>query len=224
MILEFLSDEGPNRFRRAGRMISVGGQYSSGPEPASHVFQYARPVHPAERGGNIDQIYAGGIANEIFRGGNAHNGAGRVGAKLFRHQRVGFHGNHFGETLREYPGGFARAGAEINGAIAALRWNYSEHTLKKFRGIIRPVGDVIGSRVAVSRLEVWGHPRRLFGLFEHGFGTNHHDDTAFRHGIVFAIGIEIVPNNRAFGQTHVPVDDGAANARMAADIHVIEND
>ncbi len=64
----------------------------------------------------------------------------------------------------------------------------------------------------------------LFGFFDHGFGADYYDYAVFGDGIARAVGFRVVADYGAFGQAYVAVNDGAADAATAADVHVIEDD
>ena len=55
------------------------------------------------------------------------------------------------------------------------------------------------------------------GFFQHGFRAHDHDDSVFRDGVAGAVRFEVVADHRAFGKIYMAVDDGAANAGVAAD-------
>src|SRR6202522_326605 len=63
----------------------------------------------------------------------------------------------------------------------------------------------------------------LLGFFQHGFRPNYYDDAVFCDGVAGAVGFEVVADYRTFEKIHVAVDDGAADAGVAADDHVIED-
>src|SRR5271156_373946 len=64
----------------------------------------------------------------------------------------------------------------------------------------------------------------LFRFFDHGFGADHDYHAVLGHGVARAVGFGVIADYRAFGQAYVTVNDGAANAAAAANIHVIEDD
>src|SRR6266849_3359527 len=63
-----------------------------------------------------------------------------------------------------------------------------------------------------------------FGFFDEGFLADDDDDTGIADVEAAAVGFEVVADFGALGKADVAVDDGAANARVAADIHVIVDD
>src|ERR1700733_9811595 len=65
---------------------------------------------------------------------------------------------------------------------------------------------------------------RLFGFFDHGFGTDYHYYAVFGYRVTGAVGFGVVADYCAFGQTDVAINYGAAYAAAAADDHVIEDD
>src|ERR1700740_623261 len=67
-------------------------------------------------------------------------------------------------------------------------------------------------------------PGLLFGFFEHGFFADDGDDALFADMVAAAVGFEVVADFGVFGQNHVAIDDGVADAGMAADIDVVEDD
>src|SRR5271168_4375071 len=66
--------------------------------------------------------------------------------------------------------------------------------------------------------------KTLFRLFQHGFLPGDHRDSAGRYGISLAVFFRVEPDHGMLGQLHVPVNDCVADARIAADIHVIVDD
>src|SRR5271170_150995 len=66
--------------------------------------------------------------------------------------------------------------------------------------------------------------RALLGFFDHGFGADYYYYAVFCDGVTRAVGFCVVADYCSFGQADVAVDDGAADATAAADIHVIEDD
>src|SRR5271167_2876612 len=64
----------------------------------------------------------------------------------------------------------------------------------------------------------------LFRFFDHGFGADHDYHAVLGDGVARAVGFGVIADYRAFGQAYVTINDGAANAAAAADIHVIEDD
>ena len=54
--------------------------------------------------------------------------------------------------------------------------------------------------------------------------TNDDDDAAIGDGVALAVRFEVVTDFGALGQIDVTVNDGVANARVAADVDVIEDD
>ena len=64
----------------------------------------------------------------------------------------------------------------------------------------------------------------LFGFFDHGFGANDDHYASFGDGVAGAVGFSVIADDGAFRQAYVAVDDGAANAAAAADVHVVKDD
>src|SRR5438105_11030196 len=63
-----------------------------------------------------------------------------------------------------------------------------------------------------------------FRLFDKGFLANDDDNAGIGDVKAAAVGFEVVANLGAFRKADVAVDDGAANARVAADVHVVVDD
>jgi hypothetical protein len=63
-----------------------------------------------------------------------------------------------------------------------------------------------------------------FGFFDEGFLADDNDDAGIANVEAAAVGFEVVADLGALGEADVAVDDGAADARVAADIHVIVDD
>ena len=60
-----------------------------------------------------------------------------------------------------------------------------------------------------------------FGFFDEGFLSDDDDDAGIGDMEAAAVGFEVVADLGALGKTNVAVDDGAADARVAADVYVI---
>src|SRR5712664_463797 len=63
-----------------------------------------------------------------------------------------------------------------------------------------------------------------FGFFDEGFLADDNDDAGIADVEAATVGFEVVADLGTLGEADVTVDDGAANARVAADIHVIVDD
>src|ERR1700675_4133927 len=63
-----------------------------------------------------------------------------------------------------------------------------------------------------------------FGFFDEGFLADDDDDAGIGDMEAAAVGFQVVADPGALGKTDVAVDDGAADARVAADIHVVVDD
>src|SRR5438445_12501890 len=69
-----------------------------------------------------------------------------------------------------------------------------------------------------------GSDLRRLRFFDEGFLTDNNDDAGIADVEAAAVGFEVVADLSALGEAHVAVNDGAADARVAADIHVIVDD
>src|SRR6267378_2003847 len=65
---------------------------------------------------------------------------------------------------------------------------------------------------------------RRFGFLDQGFLADDDDDAGIADMEAAAVGFEVVADLGALGEADVAIDDSAADARVAADIHVIVND
>src|SRR5229473_4655100 len=65
---------------------------------------------------------------------------------------------------------------------------------------------------------------RRFGFLDEGFLADDDDDTGIADVEAAAVSFKVVADLGTFGQADVAVDDGAADARVAADIHVVVDD
>src|SRR5256885_6674911 len=65
---------------------------------------------------------------------------------------------------------------------------------------------------------------RRFGFFDKGFFADDDDDAGVGDVVAALIGFEVVTDFGAFGEADVAINDGAANARVAADADVIVQD
>src|SRR5256714_120976 len=63
-----------------------------------------------------------------------------------------------------------------------------------------------------------------FGFLDEGYLANDDDDAGFGDVEAAFVGFEVIANLGALGKADVTVDDGATDARMAADVHVIIDD
>src|SRR5437667_259307 len=63
-----------------------------------------------------------------------------------------------------------------------------------------------------------------FGFFDQGLLADDDDDTGIGDVEAALVGFEVVADLGALGKADVAVDDGAADARVAADVHVVVND
>src|SRR6266481_9490558 len=63
-----------------------------------------------------------------------------------------------------------------------------------------------------------------FGFFDQGFLADDDDDTGISDVEAALVGFEVIADLGALGKADVAVDDGAADARVAADVHVVVND
>src|SRR5712664_4493322 len=63
-----------------------------------------------------------------------------------------------------------------------------------------------------------------FRFFDEGFLADDDDNTGIGNVEAAAVGFEVVADLGALGKADVAVDNGAADARMAADIHVVVDD
>src|SRR6266851_965502 len=63
-----------------------------------------------------------------------------------------------------------------------------------------------------------------FGLFDEGFLADDDDDAGIADVEAAAVGFEVVADLSALGKADVAINDGAADTRVAADIHVIVDD
>src|SRR5229473_1873381 len=63
-----------------------------------------------------------------------------------------------------------------------------------------------------------------FGFFDEGFLADDNDDAGIADVEAATVGFEVVADLGALGEADVTIDDGATDARVAADIHVIVND
>jgi len=60
-----------------------------------------------------------------------------------------------------------------------------------------------------------------FGFFDEGFLAHDDDDARIGDVKAAAVGFDVVTDLGALGQADVAVDNGAPNARVAADVHMI---
>src|SRR5208337_4359373 len=58
------------------------------------------------------------------------------------------------------------------------------------------------------------------GVFKQGIVARDHGDTALGYEVALAVGFRVIADAGAFGNVHIAVDDGLANAAMAAHVHV----
>src|SRR5260370_6396746 len=65
---------------------------------------------------------------------------------------------------------------------------------------------------------------RRFGLFDQGFLADDDHDAGIADVEAAAVSFKVIADLGALGQADVAVDDGAADARVAADIHVVVDD
>src|SRR5256885_11699187 len=65
---------------------------------------------------------------------------------------------------------------------------------------------------------------RRFGFFDKGFFADDDDDAGVGDVVAALIGFEVITDFGAFGEADVAIDNGAANARVAADAYVIVED
>src|ERR1700682_3397387 len=63
-----------------------------------------------------------------------------------------------------------------------------------------------------------------FRFLDHGLFAHDDDHAALRDVIPLAIGFEIVSDFGALGDGDVTVDDGVADAGVASDVHMVEQD
>src|ERR1700680_155355 len=63
-----------------------------------------------------------------------------------------------------------------------------------------------------------------FGLFDQGFLADYYDNAGVGDAEAAFVGFHVVAYFGALGQAYMAVDDGAADARMAADVYVIVDD
>src|SRR5712692_4844101 len=63
-----------------------------------------------------------------------------------------------------------------------------------------------------------------FGLFDEGFLADDDDDAGIADVEAAAVGFEVVADLSALGKADVAINDGAADARVAADVHVVVDD
>src|SRR5467141_2384415 len=63
-----------------------------------------------------------------------------------------------------------------------------------------------------------------FGFFDQGFLADDDDDTGIGDVEAALVGFEVVADLGALGKADVAVNDGAADARVAADVHVVVDD
>src|SRR5712691_1585824 len=63
-----------------------------------------------------------------------------------------------------------------------------------------------------------------FGFFDQGFLADDDDDTGIGDMEAALVGFEVVADLGALGKADVAVDDGAADARVTADVHVVVDD
>src|SRR5256885_17149919 len=62
---------------------------------------------------------------------------------------------------------------------------------------------------------------RRFGFFDKGFFADDDDDAGVGDVVAALIGFEVITDFGAFGEADVAIDNGAANARGAADAYVV---
>ena len=65
---------------------------------------------------------------------------------------------------------------------------------------------------------------RRLGLLDEGFLADDDNDAGIAHVEAAAVGFEVVADFRALGKTDMAIDDGAADARVAPDVHVVVDD
>ena len=65
---------------------------------------------------------------------------------------------------------------------------------------------------------------RGFGFFDQGFLADDYDYAGVGDVEATLVGFHVVADFGAFGQADVAVDDGAADARVAGDVHVVVDD
>src|SRR5580658_7296693 len=88
----------------------------------------------------------------------------------------------------------------------------------KFDNLLRAVERSECCKISAGRMPA------LLGLFDHGFGADYDHDAVFGYGVAGAVGFEVVADDRAFGKLDVAIDDAAADAAVAADGDVVEDD
>src|SRR5580692_12992591 len=61
-------------------------------------------------------------------------------------------------------------------------------------------------------------------FFDHGFRAHDNYYAIVGYGVAGAVGFGVIADYGAFGQAYVAIDDRAANAAAASDVHVIKDD
>src|SRR5260370_19471233 len=79
-------------------------------------------------------------------------------------------------------------------------------------------------RLKFSRIDAIENPLRRFGLFDEGFLADDDNDPGIADVEAAPVGYEVAADFSALGKADVAVNDGAADARVTADIHVVVDD
>lgn len=147
MLVEFLPDDGTDLFRSSREEALIDREEACGPQPAEHIGEHARAIHPVERIAGSHQVHALGLLLAFFGRGDSNHQPRVPAGQLRGHARVGLNGNDLGKPAAQRESRKAGARAEVDGALAVpFRERFKDGVEERLR-VRGPKGAVdVGER------------------------------------------------------------------------------